>query len=741
MRIKTKIALFIIAPIFVTDLAVSLVNGIGNYNALKALAEEKFLSHTENIALKIARENENGVSVSRTAATAANVWFADRSNSTTYIRELLQIFPAFIGASIGYEVNADLNDFRSERGIRNLRDGREATFDDAVDSYNFRSNPTSVSYDEWLAKSEGGRFAAYWNRAKGDLELEPLVDMGSSMYSAGLKKKLDSGSSEHFIVTEPYLYNNKVLMVEYSAPILQDGRFMGQVAFDRDLTNFSNFVANLKTSAQSEIFLLSSQARIIACTKNQNLRTLSIYDLYTDDAGAFVMSFLRDENGRLVRDDSAGTDVAKLGTSYRDILSSAFDKAKNAGLLSEGERAVSYFKDSKTKRSYCVSQALIRPGNWVVVQIMPQSEVLAPVYAYIRAELIEMGVFALIFIASILFANAILRRVTRATAVADEIAAGNFDVEITVSKSNDETSQLLLSMSNMARKLRTSARQIEDSQTQLESASASIERVSANCESAIADFGKSASSVSHAVRSIGDNAAELSKNAESVCAAANDASEMAENGRRNVSLLNEIVSGLSANTSAIARRFSIISERANSVNSVVTAVSKVADETNLLSLNASIEAEKAGSYGVGFAVVAREIGRLAEQTAVATSDIDAIMKEMKSAVDAGAAEVKNFAAEVEGAAGQMASVVAAMDSAITKIQSVAPQVESLSGGIGWQRESVSDINANLANLDAGMEHTSELIRLAVESRERLRAAVVRMREDIKDIKPDSSNNG
>ena len=41
MRIKTKIALFIIAPIFVTDLAVSLVNGIGNYNALKALAEEK----------------------------------------------------------------------------------------------------------------------------------------------------------------------------------------------------------------------------------------------------------------------------------------------------------------------------------------------------------------------------------------------------------------------------------------------------------------------------------------------------------------------------------------------------------------------------------------------------------------------------------------------------------------------------------------------------------------------------
>ena len=83
MRIKTKIALFIIAPIFITDLAVSFVNGIENFRTLKNLAEEKFLSQTENIALRISRENEGGVSISRTAATAAKVWYADRSNSTT----------------------------------------------------------------------------------------------------------------------------------------------------------------------------------------------------------------------------------------------------------------------------------------------------------------------------------------------------------------------------------------------------------------------------------------------------------------------------------------------------------------------------------------------------------------------------------------------------------------------------------------------------------------------------------
>ncbi|MFR6033619.1 MAG: hypothetical protein ACLUKN_10865 [Bacilli bacterium] len=91
--------------------------------------------------------------------------------------------------------------------------------------------------------------------------------------------------------------------------------------------------------------------------------------------------------------------------------------------LSENIRKVSYFKDPKTKQTYCVSQALVRPGNWVVVQIMPQSEVW-PVFAYMKTEALGAGVLILILIASIVFANSILRRISRATSAADEIAQG-----------------------------------------------------------------------------------------------------------------------------------------------------------------------------------------------------------------------------------------------------------------------------------------------------------------------------
>ena len=67
MRIKTKIALFIIAPIFITDLAVSFVNGIGNFRTLKNLAEEKFLSQTENIALLLQPPQKSGLPTVPTA--------------------------------------------------------------------------------------------------------------------------------------------------------------------------------------------------------------------------------------------------------------------------------------------------------------------------------------------------------------------------------------------------------------------------------------------------------------------------------------------------------------------------------------------------------------------------------------------------------------------------------------------------------------------------------------------------
>lgn len=737
MKIRTKILVFVVLPIFLADLAMTAFNCIDNYSAFKSLSEAKFIADTRLAAEQVSKENVQGVSIARAAAAAGEVWFGSRSENVSYIRDLLEIFPSFAGASVGYEPNADFNDAKTERGLKNMRDAAEISEGGGIDAYGLRVNPTKVTVDEWLGRTEGGRFLAYWNRSEAsDLSIEPLRDMETSMYYAGLKKKIESGDKEGYVITEPYLYNNRTLMVEYSAPIMFEGNFSGQMAFDRDLARISDLVSSLKTFPGSEIFLISSQSRIIAATKNSALRTAHIDDLYTDENGAFVMGLLRSRDGQFARDPSGAArgDLSKYGTVYRDLLRSAVEMSKSS-MEAGGDRQAAYFTDPQSGKVYCVAHAVIRPGNWVMVQIAPRSELMAPAYSAIAGEMAGLGVFTLAMIVALALSGRTLSRVTKAGKVAEEIAAGRLDLEIPSSEnSSDETRRLMTSMSHMVSNLRSLVSGVSHSARRLSAYSSSVDKASAEYEESIQNFCSSTGEISAAVKQITSTSAELAKTVETLYDGASKSSETAEDGRAQLSAVEKTMQTLSASTSSIAKRLAIINERANNINAVVVAISKVADETNMLSLNASIEAEKAGAYGLGFSVVAREIGRLADQTALATSDIETIVRDMQNAVAAGVSEMDKFAEDVRMGVSDVERIIGGMDTIITKMQSIAPQLESLTEGMNSQTAGVSQISEAMSSLNDGVRQAGALLRQVSDSRSQMREAMASLEAEISKFK-------
>ena len=740
MKIRTKIFIYVILPIFLADIGITAFNAFSNYNTLKTLSEAKFIADTELIAARISTENARGVAVSKAAAEAASILFGKRPESVLLIKDILGEFPMYAGASIGYEVNADLADFKTEQGLKNLRDGRDVTADGGIDAYNFLQNKTGVSMDEWIAKSEGGRFVAYWNRAKGELALEPLMNMDTAMYSAGLRKKMESGDKEAYIVTEPYLYSTNVMMVEYSSPIFFDGKFSGQVAFDRDLANMSSMVNSMKTLKGEDIFLVSAQGRIISATKNENLRTLSIDDLLTDESGNFSLALLRDENGQLVRDELnlAKNDPSKYKTTYRDMLKSAFETSKNSIIIDSLDKSVTYYRDPQIRKTFCVSQSLIKPGNWVVVHVVPEAELFAPIYRVLFGELAGAAVFFLVMIIALFFVNGMLSRVAQSTRIAEEISKGNFRVNVSsVENSGDETGRLLRAIAKMASKLRAFFLQMKFTGINLNESTSEIEKISENYEESIREFINGVSAIFAAVKQMNEASGELCETADTLSETAANSAQRASEGRRRISEMESTMGVFSKSTSAVSRRLAIISERAANINTVVTAISKVAEETNLLSLNASIEAEKAGSYGVGFAVVAREIGRLAEQTANAADDIENIVKDMQNAVASGVSEMDKFAEEIRTGGADIGRLISDMDEVATKMQSIAPQVERLSGGIQSQRFDLSKIGDSISGLGDGLKQASALLKEVAATRVQLRDSVEKLTSEMSLFDTDS----
>lgn len=132
---------------------------------------------------------------------------------------------------------------------------------------------------------------------------------------------------------------------------------------------------------------------------------------------------------------------------------------------------------------------------------------------------------------------------------------------------------------------------------------------------------------------------------------------------------------------------------------IIQAIEQIADQTNLLALNASIEAARAGEAGRGFAVVADEIGKLADESSKAANNTRALIQVSLDEIAKGSEMAGTVKASLQDA-------VVAFDKVSEMITQTANLAVEQAEDMEQVRKGVEEINQGISENSAIAEEAS-----------------------------------
>lgn len=380
-----------------------------------------------------------------------------------------------------------------------------------------------------------------------------------------------------------------------------------------------------------------------------------------------------------------------------------------------------------------VGYAPIENTPWVIGVTIEESEILEGV-TNISHLLLIFCIITVILGALITYfvSNKIANPIKKVTKAAQQIADGNFDVELSV-KSKDEVGQLadafnltiqqlmnyqgyidelsdaLLSVSNgdltteLHREYSGQFKKVKDNMqamlTNLNSTLLSIDQSAEQVDSG-------SDQVANGAQALSQGATEQASAIEELSASITEVTEQirqtAENAKIARDKSNFAGNELHLSVEQMKHMISAMQQinlKSNEISKIIKIIDDIAFQTNILALNAAVEAARAGAAGKGFAVVADEVRSLAAKSAEAAKNTTVLIEETINAVENGTKIVDTTAISLDKSAKDALEAIDLIDKISLASQEQASAVVQINQGIE-QISSVVQTNAATAEESA-----------------------------------------